>query len=80
MTLLRLGLPSILPALLIHLTAMLASAQPAAPDVAPTTAPEPREWIDPDTGHRIHRLTDEPTSTGFYFNMNAYPPDGTRMV
>ena len=52
---------------------MLATAQT-------TTAPAPREWIDPDTGHRIHRLTDEPNSTGFYFNMNAYTPDGKRMV
>jgi len=72
MTLLRLRRPSILPALLIHLTALLATAQ--------TTAPAPREWLDPDTGHRIHRLTDEPNSTGFYFNMNAYTPDGKRMV
>ena len=23
----------------------------------------PREWTDPDTGHRIYRLTDEPNST-----------------
>jgi len=46
----------------------------------PTTEPAPREWIDPDTGHRIHRLTDEPNSTGFYFNINAYTPDGKRMV
>ena len=47
-----------------------------------TLAPKdvPTVWIDPDTGHRIHRLTNEPNSTGFYFNVNAYTPDGTQMV
>src|SRR6186713_1507338 len=64
-------------ALVLQFTATLALAQPTT---APTTAPAPREWIDPDTGHRIHRLTDEPNSTGFYFNMNAFTPDGKRMI
>ena len=40
----------------------------------------PREWIDPDTGHRVVRLTDEPNSASLYFNQNAYTPDGKRMV
>lgn len=40
----------------------------------------PTSWIDKDTGHRIIRLTDEPGSSGFYFNVNAYTPDGKQMV
>lgn len=40
----------------------------------------PSSWVDKDTGHRIHRLTDEPGSSGFYFNVNAYSPDGRLMA
>lgn len=40
----------------------------------------PRSWIDKDTGHRVHRLSSEPGSSGFYFNVNAYTPDGKLMV
>src|ERR1044071_3999853 len=40
----------------------------------------PRTWIDPDTGHRIVRLTDEPGSASLYFNQNSYTPDGRSMV
>ncbi|KAF1046760.1 oligogalacturonate lyase family protein [Xylophilus sp.] len=43
-------------------------------------APPPASWVDPDTGHRVIRLTDEPGSGSFYFNINAYTPDGTQMV
>lgn len=44
------------------------------------SAEPPASWIDPDTGHRIIRLTNEPGSDSFYFNVNAYTPDGRRMV
>jgi len=40
----------------------------------------PRTWVDKDTGHRVWRLTDERNSGGFYFNVNAYTPDGKQMV
>jgi len=40
----------------------------------------PTSWIDKDTGHRVVRLTNEPGSSGFYFNVNAYTPDGKQMV
>jgi len=40
----------------------------------------PTSWVDPDTGHRIIRLTREPGSESFYFNYNAYTPDGKKMA
>ena len=40
----------------------------------------PKSWTDPETGHRIVRLTNEPGSASFYFNVNAYTPDGTEMI
>ena len=40
----------------------------------------PKTWVDKDTGHRVWRLSDEPNSGGFYFNINAYTPDGKQMV
>jgi oligogalacturonide lyase len=40
----------------------------------------PTSWVDKDTGHRVMRLTNEPGSSGFYFNVNAYTPDGKQMV
>src|SRR5262249_34715059 len=44
---------------------------------APGTDSEPpREWTDPDTGHRVVRLSDEPGSQSLYFHQNAYTPDG----
>jgi oligogalacturonide lyase len=40
----------------------------------------PKTWIDPDTGHRIVRLTNEPGSASLYFNQNGYTADGKGMV
>ena len=55
------------------LTALL-----ALPLVAATEPP--REWIDPDTGHRVVRLSDEPGTASLYFHQNAYSPDGKKIV
>ncbi|MGN6374452.1 MAG: oligogalacturonate lyase family protein [Sphingomonas sp.] len=44
------------------------------------TAQPPREWVDPTTGHRIVRLSNEPGSLSLYFNYNAYTPQGDKMV
>ena len=47
----------------------------------PVVAAEPsKSWIDPDTGHRIIRLTEEPGSASLYFNQNGYTADGKEMV
>jgi len=40
----------------------------------------PREWVDPDTGHRVVRLSDEPGSASLYFHQNAYTPDGEKLI
>lgn len=40
----------------------------------------PTEWIDPDTGHRIIRLSREPGTASLYFNQNAYTPDGRKLI
>jgi oligogalacturonide lyase len=60
-----------------------AGVQVAADPAAATTKPAaevPTVWVDKDTGHTVRRLTNEPNSTGFYFNINAYTPDGREMV
>ena len=41
---------------------------------------QPTEWIDPDTGHRVVRLSTEPGSESLYFNLNPFTPDGQQMV
>ena len=35
----------------------------------------PRDWVDPDTGHRIVRLSNEADSSSFYFHQNGYAGD-----
>jgi oligogalacturonide lyase len=40
----------------------------------------PKTWIDPETGHRVVRLTEEPNSASLYFNQNGYTADGKKMV
>ncbi|MBS1856580.1 MAG: oligogalacturonate lyase [Acidobacteria bacterium] len=45
-----------------------------------SAATPPKSWTDPDTGHRVVRLTDEPGSASLYFNQNGYTADGKEMV
>jgi oligogalacturonide lyase len=40
----------------------------------------PSDWIDPDTGHRIVRLTNEPGSASLYFHQNPFTPKGDKMI
>jgi oligogalacturonide lyase len=40
----------------------------------------PTSWVDKDTGHQVIRLTQEAGSSGLYFNVNAYSPDGKLMI
>jgi len=57
-----------------------AASRAGADTPPPTVAHPPKSWIDPDTGHRVVRLTDEPGSDSFYFNVNGYTPDGKEMA
>jgi oligogalacturonide lyase len=40
----------------------------------------PTDWIDPDTGHRVIRLSREPGTASLYFNQNAYTKDGKKLI
>jgi oligogalacturonide lyase len=40
----------------------------------------PAEWVDPETGHRVFRLTREPGSASLYFHQNPYTAKGDKMV
>jgi oligogalacturonide lyase len=65
----------------ITLLALLSLSLPVfAQTPAASSAIPPKTWVDKDTGHRIYRLTDEPGSSGFYFNVNAYTPDLKQMI
>jgi len=46
----------------------------------PASAGPPVSWVDPDTGHRVIRLTREPGSDSFYFNINGFTPAGKKMA
>jgi oligogalacturonide lyase len=53
----------------------LALAAPLAGRAEP-----PREWIDPDTGHRVVRLSDEAGAASLYFHQWSFTPDGRSVV
>jgi oligogalacturonide lyase len=40
----------------------------------------PTEWIDPDTGHRVVRLSREAGTASLYFHQNAYTASGDKLV
>jgi oligogalacturonide lyase len=63
--------------LFVNVAALVAAEASATPAPAPEP---PTSWIDPDTGHRVVRLTREPGSDSFYFNYNCFTPDGRKMA
>ena len=48
--------------------------------MAQSASDPPTSWVDPDTGHRVVRLTREPGSASLYFNQNGYTADGKKLV
>ena len=42
--------------------------------------PQPREWVDRDTGHRVVRLTDSPGASTLYFHDNAFSSEGDKLM
>ena len=61
-----------------HLLALLLASLTLAP--ARGADEPPTDWIDPDTGHRVIRISSEPGSQTLYFHDNAYSPEGDRYV
>jgi oligogalacturonide lyase len=66
------------PALLLALSLCLLPATRAQEAAAAPALP--REWVDPDTGHRVVQLSTEPGSACLYFTQYAYTAGGTKMV
>jgi oligogalacturonide lyase len=68
------------PAALVLGVLFLATPFASHAQTTPDGPMPPKTWVDKDTGHRVWRLTDERNSGGFYFNVNAYTPNGKQMV
>jgi oligogalacturonide lyase len=66
--------------LLLIASASNSFGQDAATAATTQTKTPPKTWIDSVTGHRVTRLSDDPNSKGFYFDLNAYTPDGLDMI
>jgi oligogalacturonide lyase len=47
---------------------------------AQETQEPPRQWTDPDTGHRVVRLSEQAGSRTLYFHENAYTPEGDKLI
>jgi oligogalacturonide lyase len=47
---------------------------------APAAESLRKEWVDPDTGHRVFRLSTENGAGSLYFHYNAYSADGKKVV
>jgi oligogalacturonide lyase len=60
-----------LAAIIVLFTCSYVLAQEAAP---------PTDWVDPDTGHRIIRLSTENGSRTLYFHDNSYTPEGDKLI
>ncbi len=58
----------------------LAAQMPSDNKPSESGAVPPKSWVDKDTGHRVWRVSDEPNSGAFYFNVNAFTPDNRQMV
>ncbi len=64
-----------LPPRTLFVTSLLIALPLFAADVEP-----PKEWIDPDTGHRVVRLSKEGNTASLYFHQNAYSADGKKLI
>lgn len=40
----------------------------------------PADWIDPQTGHQVVRLSKQAGSASLYFHQNAYTPEGDKLL
>lgn len=40
----------------------------------------PADWIDPETGHRVIRLSPDTGGTSLYFHQRSYTPEGDKIL
>lgn len=45
-----------------------------------TPDPPAREWIDPSTGYRVLRISEQANSSTLYFNYPSYTPEGDHFI
>jgi oligogalacturonide lyase len=63
---------SFMPRLTFLLISLISLAQ-AAPELR-------TDWIDPDTGHRVIRLSPDSGGSSLYFHQHSYTPEGDKLV
>ncbi len=51
-----------------------------APPLIHATENLPSDWIDPDTRHRVIRLSPDSGGTSLYFHQHSYTPEGDMLV
>src|SRR5438034_10667391 len=59
---------------------MLAAGAALYVQASQTPAPLANDWIDPATGHRVVRLTDDAGGSTLYFHDNAFSPQGDTLM
>lgn len=69
------------PGLLLAMLSLLVVGRwdEAKPAETPSQSP-PREWIEPETGHRVIRLSQEAGTASLYFHQNAYTASGDKLL
>ena len=71
----------IFPVLSCHSVLVLRVLAADAPSpTALAAAPPPRDWIDPDTRHRVIRLSPDQGGSSLYFHQNGYTPEGDKLI
>ena len=61
----------------LFFTLPLLALAPAAESTPPVLR---SDWIDPDTGHRVIRLSPDTGGSSLYFHQNGYTPEGDKLV
>jgi oligogalacturonide lyase len=65
---------------LLSMFSLSSLAQQSASESKPPASEPPLEWIEPETGHRVIRLSREPGTASLYFHQNPYTASGDKMV
>src|SRR5690349_4555517 len=45
-----------------------------------SAGPLPTDWVDPETGHRVIRLSPDEGGSSLYFHQRAYTPEGDKVI